>query len=62
MNPNFFLKAELQYELGVRGIRSDDNVQTLRKLFRSVVSRDLPVELRYLHSLGIEELYGNLAS
>jgi hypothetical protein len=45
MNPNFMLKDELLYELGIRGISSDADVQTLRKLFRSVVSEDLTVDL-----------------
>jgi len=37
-NPNYLLKDELLYELLVRGISSDSDVHTLRKLFRAVVT------------------------
>ena len=57
-----FLKDELQYELCIRGIGSEVDVQTLRKLFRYVVSVGLPVDLRDLRPLGVEELYGSAAS
>jgi hypothetical protein len=56
MNPNFLLKDELLYELGIRGIGSDADVQTLRRLFRSVVSEELPVDLSKVGSLGVEKL------
>jgi hypothetical protein len=62
MNPNILLKDDLQYELGIHGISSDVDVQTLRKLFRSMVSMDLPVELSNLISLSVEDLYGSVAS
>ena len=53
MNPNFLLKDELLYELCSRGISSEADVQTLRRLFRSVVSEDLPVDLSKVSSLGV---------
>jgi hypothetical protein len=57
MNPNYLLKDELLYELGTRGISSDADIQTLRKLFRSVSARDLSLEVSYLQELGGENLY-----
>jgi hypothetical protein len=62
MNPSFLLKDELQYELRISGISSDADIRTLRKLFRSVVLRDLPVDLSNLNSLRVEDLYGSVAS
>ena len=62
MNPNFLLKDELQYELKIRGINSEADVQTLRKLFRSVVAEGLPSDLCNLYSLSVEELFGSVAS
>jgi hypothetical protein len=35
MNPNYLLKDELQYQLLIRGIKSEAEVQTLRMLLRS---------------------------
>jgi hypothetical protein len=60
MNPKFLLKDELLYELCIRGISSDTNVQTLRRLFKSLVSEGLPVDVSNLSSLGVEELYGSV--
>jgi len=54
MNPNFLLKDELQYELKICGINSEANIQTLHKLFRSVVCN--------LYSLSVEELFGCVVS
>jgi hypothetical protein len=48
MNPSYLQKDRLLYELGLRGITSVADIQTPRKLFRSVALRDLPVELSYL--------------
>jgi len=48
MNPNFLLKDEVLYELGIRGITSDADVHTLRKLFQSVAAEDLPVDSKKL--------------
>jgi len=62
MNPNFLLKDELLYELCICGISSDADVQTLHKLFRSVVSEDLLVNLSKVSSLGVEELYASVVS
>ena len=62
MNPNFLLKDELLYELGIRGISSNADVQTLRRLFRSGVSEGLPVDLSKVSSLSIEELYASTVS
>jgi len=45
---NCLLKDELQYELSVQGISSDSDVQTLCKLFRSVVAEKVSVDLRNL--------------
>ena len=57
MNPNHLPKEELQYELSVRRISSDSNVQALRKLFRSVVAERVPFDLRNLSTQSVEELY-----
>jgi hypothetical protein len=57
MNPNYLLKDELKYELGVRGIKSKADTQQLRKLFRSLVVEDLDVEVSYLHERGFQDLY-----
>jgi hypothetical protein len=62
MNPNFLLKDELLCELGIRGISSDADVQTLRRLFRSVVSEELAVDVSKVGSLGVEELYASTVS
>jgi hypothetical protein len=43
--------------LYIRGIISDADVQTLRRVFRSVVSEELPVDLSKVSSFGVEELY-----
>jgi len=56
------LKDELQYELSVQGISSDSDVQTLRKLFRSVVAEKVPVYLRNLSTQSVEELYECVAN
>jgi hypothetical protein len=45
MNPNYLSGEELLYELRLRGIIGEGDVQSFRKLFRSVVARDLPQEL-----------------
>jgi len=55
MNPNYLLKDELQYELSARGISGDSDVQTLRKLFRSLVAEKVPVDLRNLSTQSVEE-------
>ena len=52
MNPNFLLKDELLYELGIRGIHSDADTLGLRKLFRSIGARDLPLQFDYFNSRG----------
>ena len=57
MNPNFLLKDELVYELGIRGIYSDADTLGLRKLFRSIGARDLPLRFDYFDSRGVEEWY-----
>ena len=62
MNPNFLLKDEVLYELGIRGITSDADVHTLRKLFPSVAAEDLPVDSNKVSSLGTEELYTIIVS
>ena len=45
MNLNYLLKDELQYELRVRGIKSDAQLQTLRKSLRSAISEGVVVNL-----------------
>ena len=62
MNHNFLLKDELLYELGIRGISSDAEVQPLHKLFQSVVLEDLLLDSSKVSSLGIEELYTSIVS
>ena len=62
MNTNFLLKDELQYELNIRGINSEADVQTLRKLFRSVVAEGLRIDLCNLYSLSVEEIFVCVAS
>jgi hypothetical protein len=55
-NPNFLSKEELLYELRARGISSLAGVQELRKLFRSLCFRDLPLCLDFLQTARVEEL------
>ena len=50
MNPNYLTKEELLYELGIRGIKDDSDTQYLRKLFRRIISRDLPLQWDFLAS------------
>ena len=57
MNPNYLTKEELLYELGIRGIKDDSDTQYLRKLFRRIISRDLPLQWDFLASFRTEELY-----
>jgi len=44
------------------GLASFADVHTLRRLFRSVVSEGLPVDLSNLSSLGVDELYASVES
>ena len=57
MNPNHLTKDELLYELGIRGIDTVADTLQLRKLFRKLVTRDLPLQFSYLTSGATEELY-----
>ena len=57
MNPNYLLKDELLYELLVRGISSDSDVHTLRKLFRAGVTDKVTCDVRNLTTLRVEELF-----
>jgi len=57
MNPNHLTKAELLYELGIRGIDTLADTLQLRKLFRKLVTRELPLQFSYLTSGATEELY-----
>jgi hypothetical protein len=56
MNPNYLGKDNLLYELRIRGITSGAEIQSLRKLYRSVVARDLPVDVSHLRGLSVGEL------
>jgi len=56
MNPNHQLKDKLQYELSVRGISRDSDVQTLHKLFRSVLAEKFPVDLCNLSTPSVQGL------
>ena len=62
INPNFLLKNELPYELKICGINSEAVVQTLRKLFMSVLAEGLPIYMCNLYTLGVEEIFGRFAS
>ena len=44
-------------ELQVRGISSDSDVHTLRKLFRAVVTDKVPCDVRNLTTRSVEELF-----
>lgn len=57
MNPNHLSRDELLYELRLRGVNSEGDVASLRKLFRSVVTRGLPVDSCLLKEVDVEELY-----
>ena len=57
MNPNYLFKDELLYELGIRGIHSDAHTLGLRKLLRTIASRELPLQFDYLNSRCVEEWY-----
>jgi hypothetical protein len=60
------LKDELKYELFIRGISSEVEVQTLPKLFLSVMSEGVPVDLtigtRWILKICMEGLRVNLLS
>ena len=58
----FLAERRKHYELKIRGINSEADVQTLRKLFRSVVEEGLPIDLCNLYSLSVDELFGCIAS
>jgi hypothetical protein len=62
MNPNYLFKDELLYELGIRGIESDADTSGLRKLFRSIASRELPLQFQYFTSRSVEELYSSVTT
>jgi hypothetical protein len=57
MNPNYIFKDGLQYKIFIRGIRSDVEVQTLRKLLRSAVTENVAVKLSALSRKDISELF-----
>jgi hypothetical protein len=59
MNAIFLLKEELQYKPCIRGMEDDAHVQTLRNVFRSVLSAELPVDLILLLT---EDLCGSVSS
>jgi hypothetical protein len=56
MNLNNLLKDELQYELRFRGIKSDAEIQTLRKLLRSAITESVVVNVNTLTRKDIPEL------
>jgi hypothetical protein len=56
MNPNYLLKDELLYQLGIRGITSEGDIDSLRKLFRSSVARNLPINVDCLKGLQLNVL------
>jgi hypothetical protein len=62
MNPNFLCKEDLLYELRSRGIHCEGDVHSLRKTFRSVVTRELPVDLGFLEDSGVDDLYACIVS
>jgi hypothetical protein len=62
MNPNYLLKDELVYELAVRGIASEVDVSTLRKLFRMVVAEGIAVQINNLRTANVDELYSPIVS
>ena len=45
------------YELQLRGISSDSDIHTLRKLFRAVVTDKVPCDVRNLTTRSVEELF-----
>jgi hypothetical protein len=57
LNPNYLLKDELQYELLIRSIKSEAEVQTLRTLFRTAVIENVAVNLNEMSELYVQELY-----
>jgi hypothetical protein len=57
MNLNYLLRDELQYELCIRGVNSDADVSTLRKLLRSVIAENLSVDVQHLRDVGSEQFY-----
>jgi hypothetical protein len=48
MNPNYLLREEIEYELRVRGLNLTSDVNLLRKVFRSVVTKMMPANLENL--------------
>ena len=55
---SYLLKEGLRYELLVRGINSDSDVHTSRRLFRAVVTDKVPCDLRNLTIQSVEEPLG----
>jgi hypothetical protein len=55
MNPNHLAKDELLYELSVRGITSEGDTNSLRKLFQSVVTKALPIDVSLLEKSQVNE-------
>jgi hypothetical protein len=62
MNPIYLAKDELLYELHVRGVNSDSDATALRKLFRTVVTRGLAVDISLSDHSVIGELLGQVES
>jgi hypothetical protein len=46
---------EYEYELRIRGIHSEGDVQLLRKTFHSVMSKDVPIKSENLGELNLLE-------
>jgi hypothetical protein len=62
MNPNYLTKEELLYELGVRGISCTEDIDSLRRTFRAVYLRDVPIDLQSFDSACVEEWIALLSS
>jgi hypothetical protein len=56
MNPNYLAKDELVYELKARGITSEGDTNSLRKLFRLMVTRGLPIDIGLVEDSQVGEL------
>jgi hypothetical protein len=62
MNPNYLTKDEILYELGIRGTTEYMDTQNLRRLFRRVITRDLPLQWVYLTLFRTEVLYSSITT
>jgi hypothetical protein len=57
MNPNYLAKDELLCQLKAHGITREGDTHLLRKLFRSVVTRVLPIDAEFREKFQVSEAW-----